>query len=523
MAGAKNITLIPARKRVGNTVTAEDKPKLKVAAYCRVSTDSEEQATSYEAQVEHYTEYIRKNSEWEFAGIYADDGISGTNTKKREEFNRMIEDTMAGKIDMIITKSISRFARNTLDCLKYIRQLKEKNVPVFFEKENINTMDSKGEVLLTIMASLAQQESESLSKNVKMGLQFRYQNGEVQVNHNWFLGYTKDENGHLIIDEEQAVIVRRIFREYLQGASLNNIAKGLMADGIPTATGNVTWRGDGIRKILTNEKYMGDALLQKTYTVDVLTKKRVANNGIVPQYYVENNHEAIIPRQLFMQVQEELQRRAHLRMEGGKTKRVYSSKYALSSIVYCGKCGDLFRRVSWKARGATSIKWRCASRIEKGPKKCNAESVNERELQNAVVRAINKTLGGREEFLIQLQHNIEDVLNGDFTATLEYIDQRISELQEKIVMCVNKNNEYEVIANEIDALREKKAKVINKDAEQEMLRKRINEMRHFLQTQSSRVTEYDEQMVRRLIEKITVYDDKFVFEFKSGMTIDLKR
>ena len=227
MAGAKNITVIPARKRVGNTATADNKPKLKVAAYCRVSTDSEGQATSYDAQVEHYTEFIRKNPEWEFAGIYADDGISGTNTKKREEFNRMIEDTMAGKIDMIITKSISRFARNTLDCLKYIRQLKERNVPVFFEKENINTMDSKGEVLLTIMASLAQQESESLSKNVKMGLQFRYQNGEVQVNHNWFLGYTKDENGHLIIDEDQAIIVRRIFREYLQGASLKTIADGL--------------------------------------------------------------------------------------------------------------------------------------------------------------------------------------------------------------------------------------------------------------------------------------------------------
>lgn len=281
----------------------------------------------------------------------------------------MIEDTMAGKIDMIITKSISRFARNTLDCLKCIRQLKEKNVPVFFEKENINTMDSKGEVLLTIMASLAQQESESLSKNVKMGIQFRYQNGEVQVNHNWFLGYTKDENGHLIIDEDQTIIVRRIFREYLQGASLKTIADGLMADGIPTATGNKKWRGDGIRKILTNEKYMGDALLQKTYTVDVLTKKRVSNNGIVPQYYVENNHEAIIPRQLFMQVQEELFRRAHLKTEGGKTKRVYSSKYALSSIVYCGKFGDLFRRVAWKARGASYNKWRCASRIERARRK----------------------------------------------------------------------------------------------------------------------------------------------------------
>ncbi len=320
-----------------------------------------------------------------------------------------------------------------------------------------------------------------------MGLQFRYQNGEVQINHNWFLGYTKDENGHLIIDEEQAVVVRRIFREYLQGASLKNIADGLMADGIPTATGNMKWRSDGIRKILTNEKYMGDALLQKTYTVDVLTKKRVANNGIVPQYYVENNYEAIIPRQLFMQVQEELQRRAHLRTENGKTKRVYSSKYALSSIIYCGKCGDLFRIVAWKARGASYNKWKCASRIEKGLKNgCDAEAISESEIQKAVMRAINKTLGGREEFLVQLQHNIEDVLNGDSTATLEYIDQRMAELQEK-------------------------------------LRKRINEMRHFLQTQTSRITEYDEQLVRRLIEKITVYDDKLIFEFKSGMTIELKR
>lgn len=216
----KSVTVIPARRRVGNTVKMEDKPKLKVAAYCRVSTDSDEQATSYEAQIEHYTNFIRKNEEWEFAEIFADDGISGTNTKKREEFNRMIEECMAGNIDMIITKSISRFARNTLDCLKYIRQLKEKNIPVFFEKENINTMDSKGEELLTIMASLAQQESESLSKSVKLGLQFRYQNGEVQVNHNRFMGYTKDDEGHLIIEPNESEIVKRIYLEYLQGGSL---------------------------------------------------------------------------------------------------------------------------------------------------------------------------------------------------------------------------------------------------------------------------------------------------------------
>lgn len=235
----------------------------------------------------------------------------------------MIEECMLGKVDMIITKSISRFARNTLDCLKYIRQLKEKNIPVFFEKENINTMDSKGEVLLTIMASLEQQESESLSKNVKMGLQFRYQNGEVQVNHNRFMGYTKDEDGNLIIEPTEAEIIKRIYLEYLQGYSLKRIGEGLEKDHIITAAGKAKWRPESVRKILTNEKYIGDALLQKTYTVDVLTKKRVNNNGIVPQYYVENNHEAIIPRDLFMQVQEEMLRRANLHSGTNKKKRVY--------------------------------------------------------------------------------------------------------------------------------------------------------------------------------------------------------
>lgn len=251
------------------------------------SPDSDEQATSYETQIEHYTTYINNHPDWEFAGIFADDGISGTNTKKREEFNRMIDECMAGNIDMIITKSISRFARNTLDCLKYIRQLKDKNIPVYFEKENINTMDSKGEVMLTIMASLAQQESQSLSQNVKLGLQYRYQQGEIQINCARFLGYTKDENKKLVIVPEEAEVVKRIYREYLEGASMLKIARGLEADGIRNGAGNKRWHTSNINHILRNEKYIGDALLQKTYTVDFLTKKRVKNNGIVPQYYVE--------------------------------------------------------------------------------------------------------------------------------------------------------------------------------------------------------------------------------------------
>ena len=315
-----------------------------------------------------------------------------SSAESADEFNRMINECLAGNIDMIVTKSISRFARNTLDCLKFIRLLKEKNIPVFFEKENINTMDTKGEVLLTIMASLAQQESQSLSQNVKLGLQYRYQNGQVQVNHNRFLGYTKDEDGHLIIEPAEAEIVKRIYREYLQGSSLKQIGDGLEADGILTAAGNRKWRPEALKKILQNEKYIGDALLQKTYTVDFLTKKRVKNNGIVPQYYVTDNHEAIIPRDLFMRVQEEMQRRANLHSGKDRKKRVYSSKYALSSIVYCSKCGDIYRRIAWNNRGKRSNVWRCVTRVESGPDACDADTIQETELQEAVIKATNSVL-----------------------------------------------------------------------------------------------------------------------------------
>ena len=519
---SKNITVIPARRRVGNTVNKEVKPKLKVAAYCRVSTDSDEQSTSYEAQVEHYTNFIQKNEEWEFAGIFADDGISGTNTKKREEFNRMIAECMEGHIDMIITKSISRFARNTLDCLRYIRQLKEKNVPVFFEKENINTMDSKGEVLLTIMASLAQQESESLSKNVKMGMQFRFQNGEVQVNHNRFMGYTKDEDGHLIIEPAEAEIVKRIYREYLQGASLKQIGDGLMDDGILTAAGKAKWRPESVKKILKNEKYIGDALLQKTYTVDVLTKKRVKNNGIVPQYYVENSHEPIIPRDLYMQVQEEMLRRANLHSGANRKKRVYSSKYALSSILYCSKCGDIYRRIAWNNRGKHSTVWRCVNRVEHGPDCCDAPTVQEEELQNAVVKAINMALGGKDEMLTALEKNIAMVLALEDETSMESLDAKLEELQQELLKRANARQDYEDLADEIDLLREQKQNAMAENAEREGLKQRIAEMQQFLAEQRGTIQEYDEQIVRKLIEKITVHDEKVTVVFKSGMEIDVK-
>lgn len=452
----KNITVILARKRVGNTVTAEEKPKLRVAAYCRVSTDSDEQASSYEVQVEHYTQFIQKNPEWELAGIFADDGISGCNTKKRSEFIRMIEEYMAGRIDMIITKSISRFARNTLDCLKYIRELKEKNIPVFFEKENINTMDSKGEVLLTIMASLAQQESQSLSQNIKLGLQYRYQNGEVQVNYNRFLRYTKDEDGYLIIEPTEAEVVKRIYREYLEGSSLLQIGRGLEADGILTAAGKVKWRPETLRKILQNEKYIGNALLQKTYTVDFLNKKRV---------------------------QEEMVRRANLHSGEKRKKRVYSSKYALSSIVYCPKCGDIYRRIAWNNRGKHSIVWRCCTRVEHGPSTCDAPTIQESELQAAVVWAINLALGNRDSMIAALQENVETVIRQEDESSVEGIESKLEGLQKELLKWANSKKDYNGIAEEIYRLRDLKQNALVASAEREGLKKRIAEMREFLDSQ----------------------------------------
>lgn len=520
----ENVTLIPARRRAGNRIIKEEKPKHRVAAYCRVSTDSDEQAGSYETQVNHYTEYIERNKEWELAGIYTDDGISGTNTKKREGFNGMIEDCMAGRIDMVITKSISRFARNTIDCLKYVRQLKEKNIAIIFEKENINTLEASGELLLTIMASLAQQESASLSQNVKLGLQFRYQEGKVQINHEHFLGYTKDEEGNLIIDEEEAKVVRRIYREYLEGASFRDIAEGLERDRIKTGGKRYKWHLSTVQGILRNEKYMGDALLQKTITTDFIEKTRIKNDGTVPQYYVKDSQEAIIPRDVYMQVQEEMVRRANMTSGiEGKKKRVYSSKYALSSICTCTKCGDVYRRIAWNNRGKHSIVWRCCTRVEEGPDVCDASTIQEKVLQEATVKAINQLLQCSQSMLDILKENIEIALADDNTGELEKINAILTQKQKELVRLAHAKKDYTVLADEIEILRDNKQEILVQRAETEGVKKRISELSEFLQNTDTELTEYDEQMVRKYIEQIKVYDEKLTVCFKAKVEIDIPR
>ena len=373
------------------------------------------------------------------------------------------------------------------------------------------------------MASLAQQESQSLSQNVKLGIQYRYQQGHVQVNHNRFLGYTKDENGQLIIEEEEAKVVKRIYREYLEGASLQEIGKGLEADGVLTGAGKKKWRPETIQKILRNEKYIGDALLQKTYTVDFLNKKRVKNTGIMPQYYVEGSHEPIIPRDIYMRVQEEMLRRANLHSGQERKKRVYSSKYALSSIVYCSKCGEIYRRIQWNAHGKRYVVWRCCTRVENGPGACDADTIKEEELQNAVVQAINKALGKRDSIKDALGANIETALTEVDGVSMDEVDARLKELQKELLKVANSKGNYDSITDEIYRLRELKQSAMVDSAEREGLKLRIDEMRQFLDEQTESITEYDEQLTRRLIEKITVYEDHFTIEFKSGTSMEIHR
>ena len=389
----RRVRVIPATQK-GSPTKERKKNKQRVAAYCRVSTDSEEQLNSYTAQKAYYTQKIEENPGWELAGIFADAGLSGVSTKKRKEFNRMIAACKRGRIDLILTKSLSRFARNTVDCLETVRMLKANGIGVIFEKENINTLTESSEFLITLFSGFAQAESESLSKNVTWGKQKSMEAGNVTFQYKKLLGYRKGPDGQPEVVPEEAETVRRIYHRYLEGASLGDIKKELEADGIPTAEAVKAWSYQVIRNILTNEKYIGDALLQKTYITDCISKKVVKNQGERPMYYIENHHEAIIPKVIFQRVQEEMTRRASKRkvmQKSGKTEQgKYSAKYALSEILVCGECRTPYKRCTWARNGKKRIVWRCVSRLEYGKKYChNSPTMDEDKLHSAILAALN--------------------------------------------------------------------------------------------------------------------------------------
>lgn len=373
-----------------------------MAAYCRVSTAQEEQLLSYENQVNYYTTFINENPLYEYAGTYADEGISATNTKKRDEFKRMIADCRAGKIDMIITKSISRFARNTLDCLNYVRELKELGIGIIFEKENINTLDAKGEVLLTILSSLAQDESRSISENSTWGIRRRFEKGQHKMSTKRFLGYDTYENGKLVINQKQAKIVTRLYSEFLSGKTVDYIKRIFEREGVKNWDGGTKWQATTLQSMLENEKYKGDAILQKSYTTDFLTKKRVQNNGEIQKFYIEDDHEAIIEPWIWECVQLEIERRKrYLEEHGIKSYSNNTEKNPFASKIICGECNKVFSRKGWRSNTGEIRKiWQCSERYKvKGVMGCANRHVEESTLKKAFVMAWNGILENKEYFL----------------------------------------------------------------------------------------------------------------------------
>lgn len=526
------IVIIPAK-------TQEEIKKaekcLKVAAYCRVSTDEEEQKNSYQAQIEYYTDKINKNPEWQMAGIFADEGITGTQAKKRPEFLKMIRLCRQGKIDVILTKSLSRFARNTVDSLNYIRELRTLGIAVISEKENINTLTAESEMLITIMSCFAQAESESISKNVAWGIRQSFKNGNVPMQYKKLLGYKKGADGNAEIVSDEAEIVKEIYRCYLDGASLNQIADMLNNRGLTTKGSNSPYRKEVIQRILTNEKYTGDALLQKTYITDCITKKSRKNNGELPMYLVKNQHEPIISRTDFNRVQEEMARRSAKRSIAEKLTKTeqgkYSAKYALSELLICGECGSHYRRVTWTAKGFKEIKWRCINRIQYGKKNCHSSpTIDEQALHKAIISAINEFCEVKDEVAKALRESITEVLDPNLNGSIQAAQQRIDELAHNIDELIKLATvpetaatamaDIEKFSEEMKTLREfietEKAKQIavqRGSAELDAILKR-------LEKEDFTMTEYNDVAVRQLIEKVTVESKNVItVAFKGGLEI----
>ena len=530
----RKVTVIPPIAEMQGESRIDMRPK-RVAAYCRVSTDREEQEHSFETQKAMYTEMIMMKPTWQMAGIYADEGITGTVAKKRPGFMKMIEDCRKGKIDMIVTKSVSRFSRNNLDCLMYVRELKQLGIPIIFEKEGINTIQVSSELLLTLFGALSQAESESISMNVKLGIRQSLKNGNVRFSYKTFLGYRKGADGQPEIVPEQADIVRRIYNDFLAGATYLEIAKRLTEEHVPTMGGGNRWFSERIKSILKNEKYKGDALLQKTYITDPISKRVKKNNGELPMYYVENSHPAIIERRIFDRVQEEIARRAgkkKVKQTGTKTELGrYSGKYALTELLYCGECGTPYRRCTWSRDGKKKIVWRCVSRLDYGKKYCkNSPSVEESRLHNAIAAAITKKANSEEINIGGIMDHIESFGSQRDTDGIIQRQRRIAEI-EKVIDDLARLNSDEAQSGELDyKFSELYAELYSvKDELEEMQNgasaidgDMLNEMREVVTGLKNHPVEYDDKVVRQLIDCIKVMSaDTIKICFKDGTVTEV--
>ncbi|MBM6887818.1 recombinase family protein [Pseudoflavonifractor phocaeensis] len=532
---APNIIVIPAK--VETPQEQEKKRHLRVAAYCRVSTDSEEQLSSYENQLAYYTEKIMKEPGWTMAGVFADEGITGTSTCKRKAFLRMIRQCRQGKIDMILAKSVSRFARNTVDTLNFTRELRGLGIPVIFEEQNINSIYPESEFLITLHGAFAQAESESTSSRVRWGKRQSMKSGRAIMQYKWLLGYEKGPDGKPAIVPEQAEIVRFIYDRYLAGDTLQGIKETLEAQRHLTAAGNTTWTTVNIRSILTNEKYCGDVLLQKTFIQDCISKKVIPNTGQLPKYLIQNHHEGIISRETFDAVQLEMARR---RTQSSRTKKSaptgrgkYSGKYVLSNLLFCGECGTAYRRCVWTQHGVKRPVWRCVSRLDYGKKFCtHSPTLDEEPLQQAILAAVNAAMADHDALARQLTAAMERELAPTLgeSMSLADIDRALEELSGRfnsLLAEASANPEadyterFRELSESTARLKEEKARLECVYRENQEVNQRLRTVSAALEHISAELTEWDEEIIHQLLEKVTVLSrEKILVTFRDGREIE---
>lgn len=535
----KRVRTIPATIQPLNVYNTEYLLK-RVAAYCRVSTKQEEQLNSYETQVRYYTDRINREPGWKLAGIYADKGITGTSMKKRDEFNKLIRQCKRGKVDMIIVKSISRFARNTLDCLKITRMLRELKVDVYFEEQNLHSIDPSSEFYISIYGSVAQSESENISHNVAWGKARSAKDGNVFFAYKSFLGYRRGADGKPEIDPEQATTVRRIYDRFLAGDSLQQIANGLTADGIPTPMGRTVWQASVVQSILSNEKYKGDALLGKTYVEDCISKKVKVNAGERPQYYVENNHPAIIDAATFSRVQEELARRASKRkvkQTGTTTEQgKYCGKYALTELLICGECGTPYRRCTWTVGGKKRIVWRCINRLDYGKKYCHhSPTMEEAPLQNAIMDAVLRTAQIDLNVLQTLKQHIQLGLGAgaeeDKSVEIQIRIAQIDQEFKNLLNSVTAENQQELLTDPriTDLMTEKRqlekelAEYVAAEQHRQNTASRLDNIFTILDGMKNHPLAYDDAVIRQILQCVIVESkEKIKVVFIGGMEVKAK-
>ena len=528
------VIIIPPKPELQQTAAVTK--QLRVAAYCRVSTKEEEQASSYEAQCEYYTDKIMSNKEWTMAGIFADEGITGTSTKKRTEFLRMIRLCKQKKIDLILTKSIQRFARNTLDCINYTRILRQLGIGVLFEKENINSLPPDSEFMITMYGAMAQSESESISGNIRRGKQMHARIGTLKIPCDRLYAYRKDEDGKLQIIPEKAEVVREIYRRYMVGASLRNLKDWLEENQIKTVLGKPKWTLTSIKGILTNEKYCGDVLLQKTFRTDVISKKVIKNVGQMAQYYMPDHHEAIVSREQYNAVKAEMARRSALRSPSKTAvtgRSCYTSKYALSDRLVCGECGTLYRRCTWTSLGRKYPVWRCTSRLNYGTKYCrDSPSIKEEPLQAAILAAINSAMSDKPVLLDHIKNAVslellpvqgQTMSLADIERRLKLLDEQFQRLLAEAIDAEDKeacNAQFAEILTEQTALKKQKEEILQSSADAERICTHMKQAGQAIENAVQTITEWNENAVRQLVERVTVLSaDEILVQIKGGAEI----